>query len=153
MSLVYLAENAHRRPETVQGWYFYNKTKYYKMLLAGFRRGAGTGLQLAGWVGGWCLLDVLNQEGRVYLAEKLGQPPTHGPLDAWGLGHWLDGAVAGFSTGLVGTIACKFSSLTSDRLSASTVPKMLLLGTAAGASTGAFRDLREMLLRERTSPS
>ena len=25
--LVFMAENAHRRPETVQGWYFYNKTK------------------------------------------------------------------------------------------------------------------------------
>ena len=26
-SLVFMAENAHRRPDTVQGWYFYNKTK------------------------------------------------------------------------------------------------------------------------------
>lgn len=25
--LVFMAENAHRRPDTVQGWYFYNKTK------------------------------------------------------------------------------------------------------------------------------
>jgi hypothetical protein len=25
--LVFMAENAHRRPNTVQGWYFYNKTK------------------------------------------------------------------------------------------------------------------------------
>lgn len=38
-ALVFLAENAHRRPETVQGWYFYNKTKYYHMILGGFRRG------------------------------------------------------------------------------------------------------------------
>lgn len=26
-SLVFLAENAHRKPTTMQGWYFYNKTK------------------------------------------------------------------------------------------------------------------------------
>jgi hypothetical protein len=26
-SLVFMAENAHKRPDTVQGWYFYNKTK------------------------------------------------------------------------------------------------------------------------------
>jgi hypothetical protein len=26
-SLVFMAENAHRRPDTVQGWFFYNKTK------------------------------------------------------------------------------------------------------------------------------
>lgn len=25
--LIFMAENAHRRPDTVQGWYFYNKTK------------------------------------------------------------------------------------------------------------------------------
>lgn len=25
--LIFMAENAHRRPDTVQGWFFYNKTK------------------------------------------------------------------------------------------------------------------------------
>ena len=28
-SLKFLAENAHRPPRTLQGWYFYNKTKNY----------------------------------------------------------------------------------------------------------------------------
>ena len=39
-SLRFLAENAHRPPKTVQGWYFYNKTKNYRVMLAGLK-GAG----------------------------------------------------------------------------------------------------------------
>lgn len=39
--LRFLAENAHRPPTTVRGWYFYNKTKNYKMMLGGLSK-AGT---------------------------------------------------------------------------------------------------------------
>ncbi len=51
----FLAENAHRPPKTVQGWYFYNKTKNYKVMLGGLK-GAGMdslrlGLTALGWVG------------------------------------------------------------------------------------------------------
>lgn len=42
--LRYLAENAHNPPRTVQGWYFYNKTKNYRMMWAGLREGAKTGV-------------------------------------------------------------------------------------------------------------
>lgn len=112
-ALVFLAENAHRRPETVQGWYFYNKTKYYRMILGGFRRGAHTGLQLAGWVGGWCLLDILTESVRSYTAEKRGEErPPHTSLDRHGLGHWFDGAVAGVSTGLISAVGCTYTWLT-----------------------------------------
>jgi hypothetical protein len=59
-SLRFLAENAHRRPTTVQGWYFYNKTKNYRVLLGGMKQGAKESLKLGliglGWVGiaeGW----------------------------------------------------------------------------------------------------
>src|SRR5690348_16164592 len=34
-SLQYLAENAHRLPRTVQGWYFYHKRKNYRVMLGG----------------------------------------------------------------------------------------------------------------------
>ncbi|KAG9054457.1 hypothetical protein FS842_005061 [Serendipita sp. 407] len=37
--LQYLAENAHNAPRTVRGWYFYNKTKNYRMIMAGMSRG------------------------------------------------------------------------------------------------------------------
>ncbi|TFK76140.1 hypothetical protein BDN72DRAFT_885594 [Pluteus cervinus] len=54
-SLRFLAENVHRPPRTVQGWYFYNKTKNYKVLLGGLK-GAGLeasklGLVASGYVG------------------------------------------------------------------------------------------------------
>ena len=67
-SLRFLAENAHRRPTTVQGWYFYNKTKNYKVLLGGMKGGAKTSLKLGsiglGWVG--------IAEGWRWLGEKSG---------------------------------------------------------------------------------
>ena len=34
----FLAENAHRPPRTIRGWYLYSKTKNYRMLLAGLRQ-------------------------------------------------------------------------------------------------------------------
>lgn len=42
----FLAENAHRAPTTVQGWYFYKKTKNYKMMLEGLKQGAKDGVRL-----------------------------------------------------------------------------------------------------------
>ncbi|KAI9311538.1 hypothetical protein BX666DRAFT_938931 [Dichotomocladium elegans] len=50
--LQYLAENAHRLPTTVQGWYFYHKTKNYRMMLGGIKRG----MVYAGRTGGLCLM-------------------------------------------------------------------------------------------------
>ena len=54
-SLRFLAENAHRPPRTVEGWYFYKKTKNYRVMWGGLK-GAGveaTRLSLigAGYVG------------------------------------------------------------------------------------------------------
>lgn len=40
-SMRFLAENAHRPPTTVQGWYFYKKTKNYRVML-GSLKGAGS---------------------------------------------------------------------------------------------------------------
>ena len=54
-SLQFLAENAHRAPTTLQGWYFYNKTKNYRMILGGLRQGGVDGIRMGltglGWVG------------------------------------------------------------------------------------------------------
>ena len=54
-SLRFLAENVHRPPTTVQGWYFYNKTKNYRVFLGGLKGGgknaAGLGAAALGWVG------------------------------------------------------------------------------------------------------
>ncbi|KAG6833790.1 hypothetical protein H0H87_001222 [Tephrocybe sp. NHM501043] len=54
-SLRFLAENAHRPPTTVQGWYFYNKTKNYKVIFGGLKAAAAEASKLSavalGWVG------------------------------------------------------------------------------------------------------
>ncbi|KAF8639890.1 hypothetical protein AX17_001142 [Amanita inopinata Kibby_2008] len=54
-SLRFLAENVHRPPTTVQGWYFYNKTKNYKVMLGGLKGAGSEAGKLAvvalGWVG------------------------------------------------------------------------------------------------------
>ncbi|ESK97469.1 hypothetical protein Moror_17648 [Moniliophthora roreri MCA 2997] len=53
--LRFLAENAHRPPRTMKGWYFYNKTKNYKMMYGGFKGAAKEAGKLMGisfaWVG------------------------------------------------------------------------------------------------------
>lgn len=54
-SLQFLAENAHRPPRTVRGWYLYNKTKNYRVMLgairAGARQASRLGAVMLGWVG------------------------------------------------------------------------------------------------------
>jgi hypothetical protein len=50
--LQYLAENAHRLPRTKDGWYFYHKTKNYRVLLGGIRQG----MRQAGRMGTVCLV-------------------------------------------------------------------------------------------------
>jgi hypothetical protein len=52
-SLRFLAENAHRPPTTVQGWYFYNKTKNYRVMMAGLRMAALDAGRLAATAAGW----------------------------------------------------------------------------------------------------
>lgn len=54
-SLQYLAENAHRAPRTMEGWYFYSRTKNYRVMWGGMKEGCRGGMRLAGvgilWVG------------------------------------------------------------------------------------------------------
>ncbi|RKP05224.1 hypothetical protein THASP1DRAFT_20052 [Thamnocephalis sphaerospora] len=50
--LQYLAENAHKLPRTKEGWYFYHKTKNYRVLLGATRQG----MRYAGRTGAICLL-------------------------------------------------------------------------------------------------
>lgn len=57
--LRFLAENAHRPPRTVQGWYFYNKTKNYRMMLAGLRDGGSLAAKLGFIALGWVTFEEL----------------------------------------------------------------------------------------------
>lgn len=56
-SLKFLAMNAHRPPRTVGGWYFYNKTKNYKVLLGGFKGAALEGARLSAMGLGWVAIE------------------------------------------------------------------------------------------------
>lgn len=58
-SLQFTAENAHRQPRTLRGWYFYQKTKNYKVIWAGVKGG----LRKGGLLGGWTTAFVGLQEG------------------------------------------------------------------------------------------
>lgn len=73
-SLRFLAENAHRPPTTVQGWYFYNKTKNYRQMAAGLQEGGLNATKLGAaalvWVG---IEDGLEQCGKPWIeARELG---------------------------------------------------------------------------------
>ncbi|KAH9482608.1 Serine/threonine-protein kinase SCH9 [Psilocybe cubensis] len=56
-SLRFLAENAHRPPTTVQGWYFYKKTKNYKVMLGAVKGAGRDGGLVAGIAGGYMGLE------------------------------------------------------------------------------------------------
>jgi len=55
--LRFLAENAHRAPTTLQGWYFYNKTKNYRKILGGLVEGGRQGLKLSTTALGWVTIE------------------------------------------------------------------------------------------------
>jgi len=64
--LRFAAENAHRAPTTLNGWYFYQKTKNYRVILGGLKGGVLEGLKLAS-VGS---LYVGIREGGEYVGMK-----------------------------------------------------------------------------------
>lgn len=86
--LQYLAENAHKLPTTVQGWYFYHKTKNYKMMLGGVKKG----IRYAGRTGGLCLL---------YGTLEAGLDEVKGQADV------VNSVTAGVATGTIFSILCK----------------------------------------------
>ncbi|KAH8830236.1 hypothetical protein DL96DRAFT_1592111 [Flagelloscypha sp. PMI_526] len=55
--LRFLAENAHRPPKTVEGWYFYRKTKNYRVMLAAGREGGRQGMKLASVCATWATIE------------------------------------------------------------------------------------------------
>ncbi|PWN18005.1 hypothetical protein BCV69DRAFT_301745 [Microstroma glucosiphilum] len=139
--LVFMAENAHRRPETVQGWYFYNKTKNYKVLLSGIKAGISTGVRLGGWTGLWVLADAGALEAREQWLSStssawMAYAHQNGML-GW-LGHWTDGMVAGQAVAVLASAAYRLPTM-----------RLLAIGTLAGGTTGALQDLRDYLIRKK----
>ncbi|EPB86362.1 hypothetical protein HMPREF1544_06901 [Mucor circinelloides 1006PhL] len=112
--LQYLAENAHKLPTTVQGWYFYHKTKNYRMMLGGVKRG----VRFAGKTGGLCLL---------YGSLEAALDDMRGEADV------MNSVVAGVTTGTV------FSALT--RLTRGSFRYSVVFGAIFGLAAGGLSDL------------
>ncbi|KAK4054808.1 hypothetical protein OIV83_000732 [Microbotryomycetes sp. JL201] len=125
----FLAENAHRLPTTVQGWYFYQKTKNYRVmyngLLGGFKTGAKIGLWTASFVGLQQAID--SGVRRTFTQSRYPAMPS----------RWASGATAGL--GLAAAANYAF------RLSRSAAPRRLFLGASLGLVAGGSQDLREWL--------
>jgi len=94
-SLRFLAENAHRPPKTIRGWYLYNKTKNYRRMAAGLKSGGKDAIKLGVtamvWVG---IEDGLERCGSPWVnVKELG---------------------AGVGTAAVFSVMCKLSRLRWD---------------------------------------
>lgn len=72
VSLQFLAENAHRQPTTLQGWYFYNKTKNYKIALEGVKGGLKTAARLGLWTSAFVGLQEAGVRSRVLNSTQAG---------------------------------------------------------------------------------
>ncbi|WWC70392.1 uncharacterized protein I206_104342 [Kwoniella pini CBS 10737] len=143
--LRFLAENAHRQPKTIQGWYFYTKTRNYRV----FFGAAKTGSRFALGLGGATAVYVLLDESIGFIRERLvgvkGQndptPGGRGLLEdsekkeriSWRNGGvaWEDGALSGGIMGLgVGTIY---------RLPRPLFIRSIIMGTILGALTSTMQ--------------
>ncbi|CAO1614675.1 unnamed protein product [Jaminaea pallidilutea] len=129
-SLVFLAENAHRRPDTVQGWYFYNKTKNYKVLLSSLRGGGATGGRLALLAS----LFVYSETNSWALRKEYLSGPEARVSGPQKIGHVFDGMIAG-------QVVAAFASITYKAPPA----RLFAVSTAAGAMMGGLQDLRDYL--------
>ncbi|PWZ00572.1 hypothetical protein BCV70DRAFT_160431 [Testicularia cyperi] len=149
--LVFMAENAHRMPDTVQGWYFYSKTKNYRVMLGAVKGGLKQGLRLGVWTTGFCLAErsaELIRSSITHHFVDLGDDVRDGEQEHKGnpkqpkiLGHWTDGLLAGSATAAIASILYKLPKPATLRT--------LQIGILAGSTTGAIRDIQERLLDQK----
>jgi hypothetical protein len=71
-SLRFLAENAHRAPRTVRGWYLYHKTKNYRIMLGALKGGAREALKLGGLMLGWVAIEEGLERGGCGDVKEIG---------------------------------------------------------------------------------
>lgn len=135
--LVFMAENAHRLPDTVQGWYFYSKTKNYKVMLGAVKGGLKQGTRLGIWVTAFCMAERSSEIVRNALLREFSSDRDRA---AKIVGHWADGALAGLGTASAAAVLY--------RLPKPAVLRVFQLGLAAGAFAGGMRDLQEHLVHK-----
>lgn len=132
-ALRFLAENVHRPPTTVQGWYFYNKTKNYKVLLGGLKGAGRESSKLAavalGWVGIEEGMDRIGWGNVSEVGAALGTAGVFSALCGWTIIH---------------SIACDIMYV-ADRLPWKSTRRTVLLGLAIGSTLTVLRWSRGML--------
>ncbi|WRT66184.1 uncharacterized protein IL334_003137 [Kwoniella shivajii] len=152
--LRFLAENAHRQPKTIQGWYFYTKTRNYRVFFGAAKTGSKYFLGLGGATAVYVLLDesigsiresifgprgVIDPTpgGRALLESKSINEAEGGEGEnrrvGWRKGGvmWEDGSLAGGLMGLgVGTIY---------RLPRQLFIRSIMMGTILGGLTSAMQ--------------
>ncbi|KAG9101024.1 hypothetical protein FRC06_003451 [Ceratobasidium sp. 370] len=125
-SLRFLAENAHRRPTTVQGWYFYKKTKNYRVMWGALKGGGAVGAKMAAFGVLWVGLE----QGAMAIGDRAGM--------GW-LGEGREVIAGVGSAGMV---------LTGYRLPRPMWRQVIGLGAAGGAVMYAARRGREWVERK-----
>ncbi|GAA5846789.1 hypothetical protein JCM5353_004675 [Sporobolomyces roseus] len=127
----FLAENAHRLPTTVQGWYFYQKTKNYRVLFSALKGGLITGARLASWTGMFVFLQDAVERGIKTGLMHSGKGDDESKV------RWIAGGTAG--VGLAGVAGSFY------RLSKYTAKRRLMLGLGMGLLAGGTVDLRDFM--------
>ncbi|KAI0750694.1 hypothetical protein C8Q80DRAFT_1153496 [Daedaleopsis nitida] len=138
-SLRFLAENAHRTPKTVRGWYLYNKSKNYRVVLGGLK-GAGADATKLGLTGvGWVALEEactsLGLDDGREVAAGLGTGTLFGAVCECTLGWFLPCSIGGALMGLADA----------DRLPWTAVRRTAVLGCMIGGLLRALRWSKEYL--------
>ncbi|KAK9453497.1 hypothetical protein V1511DRAFT_504898 [Dipodascopsis uninucleata] len=127
--LRFLAENSHRLPGTMQGWYFYHKRKNYVVIRDGVVEGLKLSVRFAGFVG--CLFSI------------------EATLD------WIRGRIDALNTtvaaGLMGAGYAMFSHLPASQMR-STARTGLKFGLVFGLAQDMIRYMRGELWYVRSSP-
>lgn len=100
-SLRFLAENAHRPPKTVQGWYFYKKTKNYRVMWGALKGAAKESARLGAVTGAYVVLEEglrrANQKEWASIGAGVGTGLLFGAVNR---GIWKQAVVLGLLMGI-----------------------------------------------------
>jgi len=123
----FMVENLHRLPQTSASWFFFQKTKNYKVILGGFKGGLKTGAKLGSWTAAFCSV----KEAFTLL------PPLERRKS-------LAGALSGLSIALGASLFYRLRPMLS--------PHRLLLGTLMGLCAGLAEDVKAHLEDKSPTP-
>ncbi|CAH7685788.1 hypothetical protein BY996DRAFT_7073675 [Phakopsora pachyrhizi] len=120
--LQFTAENLHRLPKTKADWYFFQKTKNYKVILGGIFGGFKVGAKLGFWTSGFCCLKEAFTHSGISLIEK---------------NKFLAGGLSGLTVAISSSYFYKLQPIF--------LPSRLFIGSFLGLLAGAGEDARTFL--------